>query len=187
MKKTIISLILLSLTFTVKSQNTSVENSVFGIQTGLLGIWAHSELKLSSQIVLRNEIGFDVEIQGGDSFRKTGVFMLPVFTAEPRWYYNLKRREKKSKRIDGNSGNFISLKGSYRPDWFVISNYDNVNSISEMSIIPTWGIRRSIGKHFNYETGLGVGYNYVFAKKAGYIEDESETVLYLHLRIGYRF
>jgi hypothetical protein len=70
--------------------------------------------------------------------------MTPVITAEPRWYYNLNKRVNKSKRIDGNNGNFISLKTSYHPDWFVISNYDNINIISDISLVPTWGIRRNI-------------------------------------------
>ena len=187
MKKTILTLALISLTLTVKSQNASVEKTVFGIQTGFLGIWVHNETKLTNQIALRSEIGFDSGIWGGDFYDKMGFLMTPVITAEPRWYYNLNKRVSKSKRIDGNSGNFISLKTSYHPDWFVISNYDNINIISDISIVPTWGIRRNIGKHFNYETGIGIGYRYIFAKQAGYLENESEATLNLHLRIGYRF
>ena len=67
--------------------------------------------------------------------------------------------------MDGNQGNFLSIKTSYHPDWFVISNYDNINIISDISIIPTWGIRRNIGKHFNSETGIG--YRYILAKMQG--------------------
>ena len=70
---------------------------------------------------------------------------------------------------------------------FVISNTDNVSVISDISIIPTWGIRRNIGKHLNYEAGIGIGYRYVFAKQAGFLENESEAAVNLHLRIGYRF
>ncbi|AOW08433.1 hypothetical protein [Flavobacterium gilvum] len=187
MKNFLLAIALCGLTITVKSQNASVEKSTFGIQTGLLGLWVHNETKLTNQIALRSELGLDSGIWGGDFYDKTGFSMTPVITAEPRWYYNLNKRENKSKRVDGNSGNFISLKTSYHPDWFVISNYDNVNIISDISIIPTWGIRRNIGKHFNYETGIGIGYQYIFAKQAGYLENESNTILNLHLRIGYRF
>jgi hypothetical protein len=187
MKKTILTLAFICLTLTVKSQNASVEKSVFGIQTGLFGIWANNETKLTNQIALRSEIGLDSGIWAGDFYDKIGFLMTPVITAEPRWYYNLNKRVSKSKKIEGNSGNFISLKTSFHPDWFVISNYDNVNVISDISIVPTWGIRRNIGKHFNYETGIGIGYRYIFAKQAGYLENESETTLNLHLRIGYRF
>ena len=57
----------------------------------------------------------------------------------------------------------------------------------QISLIPTWGIKRTIGNHFTFETGIGFGYRYIFAKKVGYLENEGEAVLNLHLRIGYRF
>lgn len=169
------------------AQNASVEKSTYGIQTGFLGIWVHNESKLSNSIALRTELGFNSGIWGGDFYDETGFLMTPVITAEPRWYYNLNKRESKTRRIDGNSGNFVSLKTSYHPDWFVISNTDNVRVISDISIIPTWGIRRNIGQHFNYEAGIGIGYRYIFAKQAGFPENESEAAVNLHLRIGYMF
>ena len=169
------------------AQNTSVEQSIFGIQTGLVGIWVHNESRLSDQIALRSEVGFDAGLWGGSFYDKTGYAATPVFTLSPRWYYNLKRRERKSRRTEGNSANFIALKTSFRPDWFVISNYDDVSYVSDLSIVPTWGIRRNIGAHFNYEAGIGVGYIYYFGKASGYSENEGYAKLNLHLRIGYRF
>lgn len=53
MKKVILTLTLCGLTFFVKSQSASVEQSTYGIQTGGLGIWAHREVKLLNQIALR--------------------------------------------------------------------------------------------------------------------------------------
>lgn len=187
MKKVLLTLTLFGLAFISKAQDASVEKSTSGIQTGILGIWAHNEAKLSNQIALRSEIGFDSGIFGGSFYDGTGFLLAPVITLEPKWYYNLNKRSSKSKRISGNSGNFVSLKSSYNPDWFVISNYDNISVVNQISIIPTWGIRRNIGEHFNYETGIGLGYRYIFAKSAGYFENESEAALNLHLRIGYRF
>lgn len=178
---------LCALSLTALSQNASVEQSTYGIQTGFLGVWIHNEAKLSNQIALRSELGLDTGIWGGSYYNKTGFLLAPVLTVEPRWYYNLNKRIDKDRRIDGNSGNFIALKTSYHPDWFVISNYDNVRVISDISIVPTWGIRRNVGGHFTYETGIGVGYVYTFAKNAGYLKNEGEVAVNLHLRIGYRF
>jgi hypothetical protein len=79
-----------------------------------------------------------------------------VIVIEPRYYYNLQKRAKDAKRIDGNSGNFIALKASYHPE-FALFNADDAPVVSDFAIIPTWGIRRNIGDHFNYEAGLGVG------------------------------
>lgn len=186
MVKILLAMTLCGLTFTAKAQNASVEESTFGIQTGFLGIWGHNETKLSNSMVLRSELGFDSGIWGGDFYDNSGFLLAPVITLEPRWYYNLKKRKARSKAIHGNSGNFVSLKTSYHPDWFVISNTDNVSIISDISIIPTWGIRRNLGSNFNYEIGIGIGYRHLLAKQAGYLENEGDAAANLHLRIGYR-
>lgn len=110
-----------------------------------------------------------------------------MISLEPRYYYNLKKRILKSKNIKGNSANFLALKLSYHPDWFVISNYDNIKVVSDLSIIPTWGIRRVVAKHLSLEAGAGLGYRYIFAKDAGYANNQSEVAFNLHLRIGYSF
>jgi len=192
MKTSITTKIIITLSFCLftvitNAQNASVEKSTFGIQTGLLGIWAHREVKLTNKIALRVELGMDAGFWGGSFYPENGYLMTPVVRLEPRWYYNLNKRVSKSRNISGNSGNFLTLQTSYNPNWFVISNYDNVEVADQISIIPTWGIKRNIGKHFSYETGIGIGYRYIFAKSVGYLENQSETALNLHLRLGYRF
>ena len=187
MKKIFVALAFFGVIFMAKSQTVSVEKSTFGIQTGYLRIWVHNESKISTQFALRSELGFDTGIFGSDVNDPDGFLLAPAITVEPRWYYNLNKREHKSKRIDGNSGNFISLKTTYHPDWFVISNEDNINFISDISIIPTWGIRRNIGTHFNYEVGFGIGYVHYFIKDTILLLDESGSTFNLHLRIGYAF
>ena len=185
MKKKILLSLIISLIYTVgKSQTASVEKSTYGIQTGLLGIWVHNEMKLTNQIALRTEFGVNSSIFGGNFYPKTGFLMTPVISVEPRWYYNLEKRLSKSKSISGNSGNFVSLQTSYHPDWFVISNYDNLKTFNLITIIPTWGIKRNIGKHFTYETSIGVGYGYQFR---GEYDDVNGIAIDLNLRIGYRF
>lgn len=164
-----------------KAQDAQVEKSVFGVQTGLLGIWGYNEFRLSNNIALRSELGFDSGFWGGSGFEKTLLLATPVITLEPRLYYNLSKRVKKSKSVANNSGNFISLKTSCHPGWFAISNYDDVSVNSDISIMPTWGIRRNIGTHFNYEAGIGLGYKYEFARKSG------DTAWNFHLRVGYSF
>ena len=187
MKKFFFTLAFCGMSLIAKSQTTSVEQSTSGLQTGFLGIWFHNESRLSKEIALRSEIGFDSGIWAGSYYDKVGFLLAPVLTLEPRWYYNLDKRQRKSRRTDANSGNFLSLKTSFHPDWFVISNYENVRVISDISAIPSWGIRRNIGNHFTYETGFGFGYRYTFAKSAGYLKNKGSADINLHLRIGYRF
>ena len=189
MKKLFLILLLSSFIFNLKAQDTSVENSTFGIQTGFLGFWVHNEIKLSNTIALRTELGLEGQIYkiGRNENNTANYILAPVLTLEPRWYYNLNKRANKSKNTEGNSGNFLSLKTSYYPDWFMISNDEGLLLTNQIFAIPTWGIRRNLGKHFMYETGIGLGYAYYFTKKNGYEENESGAAINLHLRIGYRF
>jgi len=187
MKQILSIIILCGMTFNAKAQDASVEKSTFGIQTGFFGVWLHNEAKLSNAIALRTEIGINGGLWGGEYYEKTGFLLIPVIIIEPRFYYNLNNRVKQSRRIDGNSGNFISLKNSYHIDWSIFSNTDNIELISHLSIVPTWGIRRNIGKYFNYEAGIGLGFNINFAKRTGYIENEIKAIGNYHLQIGYRF
>lgn len=189
MIKWILLLTIIFLPNSVQSQNKAVENSTIGIQIGVLGVWLHNELRLTQEIALRSEIGLDAGLFGGSLFydNGTGYALIPTITIEPRWYYNLEKRASKSRNTADNGGNFVSLKTSYLPDWFVISNYENIFVINQITIIPTWGIRRNIGNHFNYEAGIGIGYRYSFAKSAGFSENDGDATVNLHLRIGYRF
>ena len=186
-RSTLFVSLLLIWAFKSQAQDISVEKSTFGIQTGFLGFWAHNELRLTNRIALRSEFGLDAAISS-NSFVGSRVFiMVPAITMEPRWYYNLGRRVSKSKRIDGNTGNFISLKITYHPDIVVGDLPPNGNLISDVSIIPTYGVRRNVGKHFTYEVGFGIGYvDYFLEDNVFGVEDDGVGVN-LHLRLGYRF
>lgn len=63
--------------------------------------------KLTNQLVLISEVGFDSGIWTGSFYEKTGFLTTPAITAEPRWYYNLKKRERKSNRIDANNYSYV--------------------------------------------------------------------------------
>lgn len=174
-----------------KAQNdVSVEQSIFGIQTGILGVWVHNEVRLKDYIALRSEIGFDTGIFSSNkdySGSNIGIVFVPSLTLEPRWYYNLSRRVRKSRNIANNSGNFIGLKINYHPDWFSLSNVETGTFADNIAIIPKWAIKRTIVKHFTYEAGLGIGYRTYFLKQYGFDSNPGEVALDLHIRIGYTF
>lgn len=187
MKKFLFTFLLCGLLFTSYAQDMYVEKSSFGFQTGLLGFWLYNEARLSKDIVLRSEIGLTSEFYKGGYYGQTWFLVGPSFTLEPKWYYNMAQRKHKNKNITGNSANYFSISTKYIPNWFVASTNDNLTYFDQISIIPTWGIRRSIGKHFNYEAGLGVGYIHFFQKNAGFSKNEGNMKVNLHLRIGYTF
>jgi len=170
------------LSFLGKAQNTSVEKSINQIQIGVLGTWISNETRLCNSITLKSEIGFDGGFEGTGN--GTQYVAAPVFSVSPRWYYNLQSRANKSKSVAGNSANFLSLETSYHPDWFVISNQSGSSIYNQVSIIPTWGLRRMIGNHFNYEVGAGIGYRHIFTP--AFYFDVNEAAFNLILRVGYR-
>lgn len=160
------------------SQNSAVEKSIYNIQTGFLGIWVNNEHRLFNEISLRTEIGLDAGFRGCSDC-DTEYSLAPVIALEPRWYYNIKKRNYINKDRN-NSANFLTLGIKYHPDWFVISSSDYAEVASQISLIPKWGIRRNIGSSsFNYELGIGIGYKF-------YLEENfSEAAADLHIRIGY--
>lgn len=169
------------------AQDISVEPRVRGIQVGTLGVWYHHERLLTPTRALRLEVGLDGGLWGGSFYPRTGYVLTPVIALEPRHYYNLANRAEKLRNVSGNSANFLTLRTSIHPAWFYFSNYDNVQVVTDISVVPTWGVRRVEGKHLTYEAGIGLGYQYYFAKKAGYDENVGNAVLNLHLRLGLRW
>ncbi len=187
LKTILLTLTLCGLTLFAKAQENSVEKSTFGVETGFLGLWANHEARLSNKFTLRTEIGLNAGILGGSAYEGSKFVLTPVITLEPRWYYNLDKRKANSKDISNNSGNFFALKTSYNPDWFAISDAENANPLSSFSITPTFGIRRNIGNHFYFETGIGVGYRHYFGDEAVNLELKDKLDLNVHLRFGYKF
>ena len=67
---------------------------------------------------------------------------------------------------------------------------ENIEVIPDLQIIPKWAIKRTVGKHFTYETGIGIGYRKLFYQNDRnriFIVDDSDVAVDLHLRLGYTF
>lgn len=106
----------------LNAQETSVEKSIFGLQIGTFGVYGYNESRLSDEVTLRTELGFDAGLLLERGDRGSDLIFTPNITLEPRWYYNLDKRQSKGYQTDANSGNFLSLKVIYNPDWFVLND-----------------------------------------------------------------
>lgn len=184
-KKVLVLLIMgtLSCQAQEESQVVSVEKSVFSIQTGFVGFWINNELRLANQWALRTEIGTEVYV-ATNSNNDTESLLVPVISAEPKWYYNLNKRVRKGRNIEGNSGNAFSVKVQYNPN-FIFAGENFVPIPHHLALIPKWGIRRVYWKHFTFETSLGIGP--VFYLNNDNLYKKSEIFTDLTLRIGYTF
>lgn len=181
MKKIFFIIIILFGCNSIKAQTTGVEKSIYSIETGFLGVWANNEYRLSNEISLKSELGMIAGLRGCTDC-KTQYALVPEFTIEPRWYYNIENRKTKGKTIKNNSANFATLSFRYYPDWFVISNSPTASIQNQITIIPKWGIKGTISNsNFNYELGIGIGKRY-------YVDSSQwDTAADLLIRIGYTF
>lgn len=188
---TFLSLTLLTICCsTLLSQERNLEKGIWGIQIGINPLGIHNESRLANSISLRSEIGFGFGFSG-DSWA-----IMPQIILEPRYYYNIKRRSNHNKQTRNNSGNYLSINLNYLSgDLSVTSN--DIYVYPTAHIIPMYGLRRNIGKNFNFEFAFGVGYGWTFEEYTGvnydtnetYIESNTTTgVAYgLRLAIGYIF
>lgn len=170
----------------IKAQTESdvnVEKHLFGIQAGLFGVNLYNESKIADNTTIRSQIELYGGVWGGELYEKTGFILYPSLSIEPRYYYNLQNRANKGRNIKNNSANYFALLVSYTPDWFSISNYDDLKLSNKLRIIPSFGIRRNFAKDFNYEFYLGYGYGFTFGEK----ENTSGDAFDLGLKVGYDF
>ncbi len=190
MKKILLSLYLIATVFPTLAQNKTstpkdVEKSIFGIELGLLHLIGYNEFRIAKYVALRSELGFVMGF--GSSSNENYTVIGTTISLEPRWYYNLKRRVAKNKRIDGNSGNFFSLLINFHPNLILYNSNKNVNIVADFSITPSYGIRRSFGKHFTYEFDFGIGYLHYINPKNYTIANKRDVSLNINAKIGYRF
>ena len=191
MKKVL--LFLSVLVFTVpkagaQDKKPSVEKSTWGVQIGIPPLAVYNESRIADKFSLRSELSLGFAWQSGI---ETQWAVIPVIQIEPRYYHNIKRRADKGKRIDGNSGNYLSLVIGGETGVGITSK--DVELYPGIYLIPMYGIRRNIGTHFNYEFALGVGYAWNFQKYTSFFSGETykETVggvaIGIRIAIGYRF
>jgi hypothetical protein len=191
MKKVL--LIVFALIFVVfrsgaQDRSESVEKSIWGMELGLPPLAVYNESRIADKFSLRSEFSLGFAWQSGN---ETQWAVIPVIQIEPRYYHNIKRRAEKGKRIDGNSGNFLSLVVGGDPGVGIKSK--NIDLYPGIFLIPMYGFRRNIGLHFNYEFAFGVGYAWTFQKYTGIFSGETynvttgEVVPGIRIAIGYVF
>jgi hypothetical protein len=97
---------------------------------------------------------------------------------------------KRGQQIIDNNGNYVSVIFGFNPGIGIGSG--NVNFYPELSTIPMYGFRRNIGKHFNFETAIGIGYHWEFQTnelldgKTKHTAERGTTVGF-RIAFGYRF
>ncbi len=182
MKRTVLLLAMILGALLSAQQTATVEKSITGLQIGFFGAEVYNEARLSDQVSLRSQLSFLPSIWGGDFYSKTGFAVAPAISVAPKYYYNLVKRVEKGKNIKNNVANYVGLALRYSPDWFVITNVDNLTVNPALSLIPHYGFRRNFGGDFNYEFKAGIGIGTILKK--GY---DLQVPFELSFKVGYDF
>ena len=155
---------------------TAITVTNHSISTEILALTYNYEYALGTKCSVVGRLGLQSGL-GYNSTFGTRYTIHPGISIEPRYYYNLQKREQKGKRTNKNSANYLAL-----TSWYILDPIVEHNSTgnSLFLIAPNWGIRRVYGNAFLLEFNTGISYSI----------DEYKTEdwnLLLNLRVGYVF
>lgn len=169
-------LLLLGMQFTIlQSQIARVDNT-HSFKATFLGVSYAYEQWLTQ----RSTVNFELIVAGGfgsNIIRGDYWLIAPIIRVEPRNYYNFVKRHNRGRNTLHNAANYLSFSVDYQPG---ISIGKNNRALRELSLIPKWGLRRGIGKHFIYEfaTGIGVYHSEV---------EDWQPIWGIDLKLGFAF
>jgi hypothetical protein len=154
-------------------EKTYSSHSIKGPLIGLSYSYEHP-------IAIQSTLNLELMINGGFGsglFRENYWVIAPVLRVEPRYYYNFTRRFEKEKKTINNSANYFTLAVDYQPG---ISIGKNAEAYQYLQVVPKYGLKRTIGKHFIFEIAAGLG---------AYVVENSnlDSVFAMDLKLGYAF
>ncbi|MEM8899324.1 MAG: hypothetical protein AAGC85_14520 [Bacteroidota bacterium] len=138
------------------SPTPKIEKSLWGLQLGFPGAWLYYETRLKDPFSLRVEVGRTATVYGIGN--EIDLDFENTVSLESRWYYNLHKRAKKGKKTAANSSNFLAVSANYNHgDKIIFNNPRREIRTNSLSFLVKWGIRRSLGKHFDWEASYYLG------------------------------
>jgi len=177
MKKILLAILFFSSSWVMAQENsTALQKGLASFDVGFLGSWLSYEKPLGKQWAFNSQLGMEGGFSGGGG--DFDYVFTPTITVEPRFYYNLHKRVNKGRKTMNNSADYLTLAGGYVPALFAVTNED-VELIPQFTLIPKWGLRRTIGQRFKFEFAAGYG--------LAIREQEAVGQLDLDLNFGYFF
>lgn len=153
MKKFFLSLILIG-SLNLTAQETTSQFSINFLAPSLEYEMAVSE---NSTVDLNLGIGFAYR-NSAISGEEFGIF--PGFEGQYRYFYNLKKRAQKGKKVTENSGNYIAGVASITAGDPIIGDMQYISDYAGY-VGPVWGLQRIYNSNFklNLNLGLGMGFS----------------------------
>ncbi|MEO6583807.1 MAG: hypothetical protein ABIO05_05755 [Ferruginibacter sp.] len=157
MKKSLITLLVTigTLSCFSQSEDTVLKKDIISIDIGFVGVWINYEKHIKKLFTLKSQVGLEGGFLVGSS---VNYFILtPTLRLEPRYYYNFNRRVNAGKKTSYNASNYLALTMMYIPNLFSISNVSGLEVEKGFSLIPKFGIKRTLGQRMNFEFAIGAG------------------------------
>lgn len=94
------------------------------------------------------------------NYDHTDVYVDPAAEAGYRYYFNFARRERKEKRTEKNSANYVSLYSQFIYSKMPVGpSYFKESARRPLGVIGTcWGMQRNYAGHFSLDLNLGLQY-----------------------------
>ena len=191
MKKLLIFCLFIIVYHQANAQETKaeLEYNIKSVQIGYLNFSLNDETRLTRKLSLKTSVTFEPYNYRSESFSK-GYIVYPYLNLETRWYSNLDRRAEKYKKTEGNTGNIWSIIATYSPDWIVLTSQESPIKNSLIRIGPNYTIRRTLGKHFDFEGSAHSEYGYIFQPSKDYSNIPYRGSYFyggIGVKIGYHF
>ncbi|MDD3738172.1 MAG: hypothetical protein PHP31_02620 [Lentimicrobiaceae bacterium] len=166
------SFLLILLSRNISAQSTESYNT---FRISPLGLSYAYEMKMKQKSTLIYELGASI---GYLKNNEVNFHVTPYVNIEPRYYYNIDKRNLKNKKTMLNSANYIST--SFIATYSQMSKDDKSLNIG---ILPKWGLRRPISNVFFYGADVGGLFYYDFYDK----DNKFRVSPYLNVKIGVTF
>ena len=152
MKKITLILVMITYSLNFFGQQT-VNNNLLKINIITPGLTYENAIGIKETLCLDSNISLVPTASAATGIAKT------IFTTlQYRNYYNVEKRLRKGKNINGNSANYIALNSSYY--FKTIGDDDFVNNYDGITAGATWGLQRTYKNGFNINLNAGLGYNF---------------------------
>lgn len=121
-------------------------------------VWYSHERSIAPQFTVNAEAGFIMVYSFSALYSSTAFNfgLIPNLRLQSRWYYNLHKRQEKEKITRYYSANYLALETRGIPG-VILPGEGSISMEPSFSVIPKWGLRRSLGGKFVFEGAAGFG------------------------------
>ena len=171
--KNIFLLLLICSILTLNAQtDKNVESSQLQLSLPLPSILYELGVGKNTTTSLEAITGFALQ---GCTGCETNFGIYPILRGQLRYYYNMERRLRKKKNIQGNSGNYAAALFAYQGGSPILGNLNTTNTIV---VGPVYGIQRTYKRGFFYrleggpafiQDDIDQGFGLVLAARIGWV------------------